>query len=178
MVERLLVLKAAVCAEIALIGDKENLTTSEWKLAEGFASVCQPLAEATEVSSGEEYPMRSMVIPILFGIFNELHKFISSPASKGYSATFARKAFCTLETRLPDYKTDIPDCVCTYLDPRFKRLLFDDEAVGIIQQQLEEFANLVMKNSLTNNSAVPVAKASTSNADLQQLVQEPVANAE
>jgi hypothetical protein len=176
MVERLLVLKAAVRADIVQVGDVENLTTYEWELAEGFTSVCQPLAEATEVSRGEDYPTRSMVIPILFGIFDKLHKFISSPASKGYGVTFAREVFSALETRFPNYKTAIPDCMSTYLDPRFKRLLFDDEAVGIIQQQLEEFANLVMKNSLANKSAVPFATASASNADLQQIVQVPIAD--
>jgi len=57
MVRRLLLLKESVCADIASVGDVENLTTAEWKLAEGFAAQLESLAEATEVSSGEKYPL-------------------------------------------------------------------------------------------------------------------------
>jgi hypothetical protein len=62
-------------------------------------SVCQPLAEATEDSSGEKYPTRSMVIPILFGIFDKLQKFISDPKSKGTGVMFARKLLTALQDR-------------------------------------------------------------------------------
>lgn len=182
MVDRLLVLKAAVCSDIASTGDVENLTTSDWKMAEGFVSVCRPLAEATCDSSGETYPTRSMVIPILYGIFDKLHNFISTPGSKGFGVTFARKLVAALENRFPTFKTAIPDCVCTYLDPRFKCLLFDEEALAVIQKQLEEFAPLIISNVPTTSSSLSAISAvnsttvaganATSSGDIQQGQQE------
>ena len=38
MVDRLLTLKAAMCEDIAAIGELDNLTTAERKLAEGMAA--------------------------------------------------------------------------------------------------------------------------------------------
>lgn len=117
-------------------------------------SVCQPLAEATEDSSGEKYPTRSMVIPILFGIFDKLQKFISDPKSKGTAVMFARKLLTALQDRFPNYKTAVPDCVCTYLDPRFKNLLFNSETMLVIQQELETFLPQIISKVTTTNAAV------------------------
>jgi hypothetical protein len=104
MVERLTVLKAAVSADIANIGGIDNLTSAEWKLVQGFVSVCRPLAELTRDSNGETYPTRSMVIPIVYGVYDKLNTFISDPKSKGTGVMFARKVLSALQTRFPQYK--------------------------------------------------------------------------
>jgi hypothetical protein len=153
MVERLVVLKAAVSADIADVGDIDNLTSSEWKLAQGFVSVCRPLAEATQDSSGEAYPTRSMVIPILYGLYDKLNTFINDPKSKGTGVMFARKVVSALQTRYPQYKERLPDSACTYLDPRFKYLLFDATEMEGIRKELEEFCQLV-HNNITHATGV------------------------
>ena len=58
MVSRLLLLKESISADIAAVGDLENLTTLEWKMAEGFESILKPLDESTRDSCGELYPTR------------------------------------------------------------------------------------------------------------------------
>jgi hypothetical protein len=58
MVSRLLLLKESISADIAAVGDLENLTTLEWKMAEGFESILKPLDESTRDACGELYPTR------------------------------------------------------------------------------------------------------------------------
>jgi len=160
MVERLITLKAAVCADIADIGDIDNLTNNEWKLAQGFVSVCGPLAEATQDSSGETYPTRSMVISILYGVFDKLNTFINDPKSKGSGVMFARKVVLALQTRFPQYKQRLSDCTCTYLDPKFKYLLFDATDIERIKKELTVFCQLLIQNQ--NNLASATGHPSAS----------------
>jgi hypothetical protein len=165
MVDRMLLLKSAVCTDIAAVGDVENLTTAEWKLAEGFVAVCQPLAEATEDSSGEKYPTRSMVIPMIYGIFDKLDKFIAEPMNRGSGVSFARKMVAALKQRFPEYKLAMPDCVCTFLDPRFKSLLFDSHCLEVIQAELEDFTRVLIDSQNYHSSFTTDSNASVPGGD-------------
>jgi hypothetical protein len=145
MVQRLLILKESVCSDIAALGDIENLTTSEWKLADGFVVVLNPLFEATKVSSGEQYPTRSLVIPLLFSIYEIVNSFVSDVSNRGCGVVFGRKMMASLLRRFPNYKRALPDCLCTFLDPRFKSLLFDAETIDFIEQQLVEYGDDMLR---------------------------------
>ena len=106
-----------------------------------------------------------MVIPILYGIFDKLHKFISDPKSKGTGVQFARKLLSSLQQRFPQYLTELPNCVCTFLDPRFKNVLFDAAAMIIIQTELEEFLPQILSNmSLLASSESTQSSASATTA--------------
>jgi len=156
MVSRLLVLKESVAADIAAVGDVENLTTSEWKMAEGFEAILKPLDESTRDSCGEKYPTRSMIIPLIFGMTENLQKFIADPSNRGFGVTFARKLLACIRGRFPSYQTAIPDCLATFLDPRFKALLFhaNPNAVAYIEESLKEFGEHMIKAATTRHATV------------------------
>ena len=152
MVQRLLLLKESICSDIAVVGDIDNLTTSEWKLAEGFVVVLNPLFESTKVSSGEQYSTRSLVIPLLFSIHEIVNSFVSDATNRGSGVVFGRKMMASLLKRFPNYKRAFPDCLCTFLDPRFKSLLFDAETIDFIEQQLIEHGDDILRTQLTAQS--------------------------
>ena len=91
MVDRLLALKESVSSDIITNENCENLSTAEWKLAHGFTNILKPVAEATEIASGEKYPTRSLVIPLIIGIFDILQKFIATPSNKNCGIMFTRR---------------------------------------------------------------------------------------
>lgn len=71
MVSRLLLLKELLSVDIAAVSDVENLTTFEWEMAEGLEVISKPLDESTK-DSCELYPTRSMIIPLILGMTENL----------------------------------------------------------------------------------------------------------
>jgi len=61
---------------------------------------------------------------------------------------FGRQLIAVLMNRFPNYKTVVPACVCTFLNHRFKSLLFDAEAVQFIEEQLKVFKMFPVINVL------------------------------
>ena len=50
IIQRLMEEKAPLSAEIALSGKLENLTTNEWKLAEGYVKILTPFEVVVKVT--------------------------------------------------------------------------------------------------------------------------------
>lgn len=74
-----------------------------------------------------------MIIPLIFGMTRNLERFIGDRNSRGFGVTFARKLLAAIHKRFPAYQTAIPDCLATFLDPRFKGLLFVGNPIASIQ---------------------------------------------
>ena len=65
MLDRLVEEKEPVSAEIILSSKVDNLTNSEWKLAEGYRIILMPFEQASQDFCGKHYPTLSMKIPAL-----------------------------------------------------------------------------------------------------------------
>ncbi len=79
MVQRLIEEKAVVFAEISESSKVENLTTLEWKLAEGFATVLAPFEQTSRELCSETYPTLSIKIP---ASHERLNSFINDASNK------------------------------------------------------------------------------------------------
>ena len=104
MIQRLMEEKAPLSAEVALTGKVENLTTNEWKLAEGYVKILTPFEQASRELCSESYPTLSMKIPALHGLHQKLQGFISDIANRGFGISLARTLVANLERRFPSFK--------------------------------------------------------------------------
>jgi hypothetical protein len=77
MVSILLLLKESLSADIAAVGDVENLTTFEWEMAEGLEVILKPLDESTTDSCSELCPNWSIIILLIFGMTENLGRFVA-----------------------------------------------------------------------------------------------------
>ena len=103
MVQRLVEEKTAVSAEIADSGKVENLTTNEWKLADGYVMILSPFEQASRELCGEGYPTLSMKIPVLNGLLGNLQTFVNDAANRGSGIQLARKLIASINRRFPSY---------------------------------------------------------------------------
>ena len=90
-VQRLVEEKLALSAEITESGTEENLTTNEWKLAEGNALILSLFEEASRDMSKEGYSTLSMKVPALCSLRKKLQTFVNDAANRGSSISLARK---------------------------------------------------------------------------------------
>ncbi|KAH7956573.1 hypothetical protein HPB52_010673 [Rhipicephalus sanguineus] len=65
MLARLLKLKTAVTIDLTENDSVENLTNGEWRQVSAFATVLQPVEEATTAACAESYPTLSLVVPLV-----------------------------------------------------------------------------------------------------------------
>lgn len=91
MVSRLLQEKQAVSAEISTNSNVENLTSAEWKLAQGYEAILEPFAEACTALCGEKYPSLVLKIPVLFSLNAFLQTFVDNPLNRDCSIMMARE---------------------------------------------------------------------------------------
>jgi hypothetical protein len=69
--------------------------------------------------------------------------------------------------RFHNYKRASPHCPCTFLDPRFKSLLFDAETIDFIEQQLIEHGDDIFTTQLvTAQSTDSTHQVQTQNVEL------------
>jgi hypothetical protein len=126
-------------------------------LVDGYTNILQHFATATEDLSGEKYPTRSMKIPIIYCLINNLTSFINTPSNRGFGVTLARHLLTALDYRFPDYKRVIPDCICTLVDPRYKALLFIDADLMFAISQLKVFGEPM----LARQTGIPNTNSNT-----------------
>lgn len=130
MLERLLVLKRAVNAELATSDHNiSTLTSQEWELAEGYLQSLKPFEVATRIMSGDIYPTVSMVIPVLNEIETNLNGLITrygkNKGVDGKCAQFAKNLLLFTKSKFPVYRDDKIAQIATALDPRFKCILLE-----------------------------------------------------
>lgn len=140
MLERCVEQKAAIVSETSKSGE-DNLTASEWKLAEGFVEVLRPVANHTAEMGSEKGPTASMILPVVYEIESELQEFIQK-GPRGSGIQFARKVLARVKDRFDKYRSDLTCIIATLIDPRYKDLLENDHwpasAKEILEQQAKE----------------------------------------
>ncbi|XP_063230949.1 zinc finger BED domain-containing protein 4-like isoform X1 [Bacillus rossius redtenbacheri] len=154
MLKRLLEMKPALVADHVNSGDTDMLTALEWKHAENFVQVLQPLAEATEEMSGNTYPTLSMIIPVLHCLLCSLESHITA---KKDGMTLARALHKNLKSRFPNYMQEPLQRAAMLVDPRFK---------GVLLSTIESEAILLseIKSLKTDSNPVQEAKSSIPNS--------------
>lgn len=127
MLERLMLLKEAVVAELTSSGaDIDCYSNTEWKVVESVVGVLKPFSEATANACGNFYPTASMIIPTLHCLDASLVSFVVKNTFQP-GVPFARCLMKCVKSRFPLYKKDSVNVVCTVVDPRFKDALFTQE---------------------------------------------------
>jgi hypothetical protein len=121
MLSRVAEQQNAICAELDSIDDRGSaklLDPRHWKIANGLLTILKPFKEATVDTSGEEYPTRSMIIPILKLVDRFLPNFIEEENTDS-GLGFAKNLKRALHTRFPWFKNDEVNSLCIILDPRY-----------------------------------------------------------
>lgn len=126
MLERIVSLEKPVRASLGLLENPpSSLTTIEWTIVKELCIILKPFESATKVVSGENYMTASMILPIVNGLFEVCHKMKSK--------TFDPRIHEVIKNFLSamDNKNSWGNIChsktlakCTFLDPRFKNLLF------------------------------------------------------
>ena len=98
--------------------------------------------------------MLAMKIPAISMLIKRLSKFIAEPGNRGSGIILARRLVDSLLTRFHEYKTTLPDCVSTLLNPRYKCLLFTGEEKNTAIMHLNSFAFDII---VRNKNSEPVA---------------------
>lgn len=129
MLSRFVEQRNAICAELASTEDRgqaELLDPMEWKIASGLVNILKPFKEATVDISGEQYPTRSMIIPILSLVDGILSRFISEE-NRGSGIGFAKLLKRAMHSRFPLFQNDVINSLCMLLDPRYKNRALQDK---------------------------------------------------
>lgn len=127
MLERLVEVREAISADLAVNPDIANLTNAQWKMAGGLVKMLAPFKEATEDLCGETYPTLSMVIPILHCLDKQTCNIITT-AESGSGIVFARNLVKSLKSRLTLLnKQENTYLISMCLDPRYKMAVLSPE---------------------------------------------------
>ena len=165
MVERLVDEKDAVSADIAVTGKVDNLTETEWKLATGFKTILHPFEQASRELCGATYPTMSMKIPAIKGLLSQLHHFIDDSANRRSGVVLARKLKISLNKRFESYELQLPDAMCTFVDPRYKGMYFSADQQQTVVFHLKQFATeLSSLQTQIQSTDTPNAAASSSSS--------------
>ena len=106
-----------------------------------------------------------MKIPTISMILKRLSKSITEPGIRSSGIILARCLVDSLLTRFHEYKTTFPDCVSTFLDLRYKCLLFTGEEKNTAITHLNSFAlDIIARNK--NNEPVADNDTSTASASI------------
>lgn len=128
MIDRLLELEDAVKATIALLDTHlETLNAEEWSLLKELRKILNPFESATKAVSGEKYMSGSLVIVLTNGL-KDVCKKLSKVKNVSRTSKNVLKILQTeINTRLGKVEESDVLAACTFLDPRFKNLPFQDQ---------------------------------------------------
>ncbi|CAH1979160.1 unnamed protein product [Acanthoscelides obtectus] len=155
MIQRLVKIQEAIRSTVAnLNAPKINmLSETEWKICEEICILLKPFEEATLEVSGENYLTGSVIIGIARGLNSVTKKAINLNYCEN-STNFADQLVAGLEQRFPDLEKSRTIGVCTFLDPRFKLYIFEN------QEHAQDIKKQVI-NLVTAIINVKTAEAST-----------------
>jgi hypothetical protein len=125
MLSRMIELKQPISADLVNVSNIENLTSTEWELAEGYTVILKPLDNATTTASSSSLPTLSTVLPMIDGISAVLRNFVEA-GQKG--VLFARALEKSIKTRFPEpsYLMNKHYLLSMALDPRYKLVILDE----------------------------------------------------
>ncbi|XP_065675700.1 zinc finger BED domain-containing protein 4-like [Hydra vulgaris] len=132
--------KDAIPAELAISEKIDNLTNADWKLAEGYHTILAPFEQASRELCGKNYPTLYIKIPTLYGLNQQLQRFINDPSHKGCRVLIARKLKLKLDRQFPQFISALPDAACTFLDKRYKPIFFSEQQQATVVDSLHQYS--------------------------------------
>lgn len=168
-----------------------NLTAEEYSLLEEVKKIFEPIEDATEAISGEEYVTLSLIIPLVKGISIHYAELEKEPMSE-LAKVVLENIKSSVATKLKPYEKRTACIISTFLNPHFKKMGFKTEsdverATQYVQKEYSAYlSNLNKKNpqrsgddteieSSSENVQVPPKKYKKSNL-LSYLTTEPESN--
>jgi len=137
---RLVTVKDAVSSVVASVKTVEDLTASEWEVAEEYVKVLKPFKVLTTVMSSSTFPTISIVIPELNKLEHTLQNDTSLEATS--LPTLKEDLLASIDRRWPEYEANQLYAVSTTVDPRYKDCGLSDQscAEGCSQSSAERDA--------------------------------------
>ncbi|XP_054288071.1 E3 SUMO-protein ligase ZBED1-like [Macrosteles quadrilineatus] len=133
MLSRLVQQKEAISGElISSRSNINNLSMTEWKMAEEYIDILCPLDEATTKASASKLPTMSMVYPLVSTIEDILEKRLRE---KKPGATFCRNLLLSMKTRFSHVKSDNLYKACMAVDPHFKCVLLKPHEKSLLKDR-------------------------------------------
>lgn len=128
----------------------QQLTEREWFIAEELCNLLRPLHEATQEMSGEEYLTASKIIPVSFGLIKVTQIFVNEKAK--HCTVVAKKLVKELKERFFNLEHSLTIATCSFLDPRFKQHVFEDNvALKTVQKTVTELTAAQIRNRMRMN---------------------------
>lgn len=130
MLKRFVLLQEPIKATLALIDkDLPVLTPVQWKMLCELILVLKPFYTVTKTVSGEKYATGSLVIPLtnsLFTVCGKLKERNFSPQVKEVVTELNKE----MSKRFGNFESSNTLTLLTFIDPRFKNLVFKDPAAS------------------------------------------------
>lgn len=170
MLQRLVQIKDAVIATVALLRSELTLNESDWAIIEGILPLLSPFYEITTEISAEKNVTLSKVIVLCNLLKSFLQKHDSSNQKIVAVQSVLKKG---MEDRFKDIENNILYAECTILDPRFRTRCFRNKRaceialqalrnkIGRVQlPQQRENRDITLANPISSDSS---ASCSSSN---------------
>ncbi|CAB3232682.1 unnamed protein product [Arctia plantaginis] len=124
MLQRIVQVKAAVIATVALQRSDLSIKEQDWEIIEGVLPLLKPFYEITVEISAEKNVTLSKVIVFC----NLLKSFLQRHASNNEKVVAVQSALKKgMEDRFKDIENNILYAECTILDPRFRQRVFKNQ---------------------------------------------------
>ncbi|KAG8228342.1 hypothetical protein J437_LFUL009387 [Ladona fulva] len=128
MIERFLELEDAVKSTLATIDrDLPKITSEEWTILKELCQILKPYESITKTISGEKYCTAALVTPMCQGLKNVHQKLSAQHFSDAVKHSLIR-LFNGFENRLGNVGKSKTLQTVTFLDPRFKSMVFGNSA--------------------------------------------------
>lgn len=147
MMERLQEIKIPLSAAMtSLSGAPSLLSPEDWAVLNDFILVLKPMEALTTELSGEKYITVSIIIPLIRGLQHAINKI--QPRSF-LGENLKKDIICIISKRFGSIETSKINAKSTFLDPRFKKLGFGQDANADQTQKwiTQEAESLMAKQS-------------------------------
>nr|XP_015837581.1 PREDICTED: zinc finger BED domain-containing protein 4 [Tribolium castaneum] len=129
MLQRFVEVEESIRTTMASIDEDLPIVTSEeWDFIKELLDVLQPLENATNIMSGENYLTASSVIILTDGLLN-IYTDLQKRNYKDVTKNCINNIIESINRRLGDLERSNSLLFVTFLDPRFKNIGFSSEAV-------------------------------------------------
>ncbi|XP_008178823.1 zinc finger BED domain-containing protein 4-like [Acyrthosiphon pisum] len=163
MLERFVLLENSVRASLGLLENPpSSLTGVEWIVVKELCTVLRPFESATKVVSGEMYMTASMILPIVNGLTEVSSKMNNKPEfdSRTHKVVNSISNAMKSKTSWGNIYLSKTLAKCTFLDPRFKNILFSSNpsfTENIKTEITDEVTHIIqnIRSKNTDNTLTP-----------------------
>ena len=163
MLQRLLELKVAITAARAELDVPNELSSSNWTLAEKTVKILQIYEEATREASGN-YPTAGVIIPVVNSIIRSLE------ITDGYAGAMKmkREMLKSLKDRYKHMESNEYYAIATLLDPRFKQRVFSSSSSAALAKQMLLAAHEQLEMEGINDTSSKRARLDDTQDDIRK----------